>query len=64
MSRTISYILILIGAVVAIYARAGEEQNQLILIGGIVVLMLGIYSVSRNIPSKQDQEEENKNTDA
>jgi len=59
MSRIISYILILTGALVAIYAQAGEEQNQYILIGGIVVLMMGIYRVSRNIPSKKDQEENN-----
>jgi len=59
MSRIISYILILTGALVAIYAQAGEEQNQYILIGGIVVLMMGIYRVSRNIPSKKDQGENN-----
>lgn len=61
MSRIISYILILIGSFVAIYAQAGEEQNQYILIGGIVVLMIGIYRVSRNIPSKKDQNENNQN---
>ncbi|WCO03017.1 hypothetical protein [Psychroserpens ponticola] len=56
MSRVISYILILTGAIIAIYAQAGEQQNQYVLIGGIMVLMLGIYRVSRNIPSKKDQE--------
>ncbi|NRA91873.1 MAG: hypothetical protein HRU26_04160 [Psychroserpens sp.] len=54
-----SYILILLGAMVAIYAQAGEEQNQFILIGGIVCLMLGIYRISRNIPSKTDTDEQN-----
>jgi len=58
MSRIISYILILIGAFVAIYAQAGEDQNQYILLGGIVVLMLGIYRISRNIPNKNNQEED------
>ncbi|OUR99022.1 hypothetical protein A9Q86_13215 [Flavobacteriales bacterium 33_180_T64] len=57
MSRTVSYILIVIGAIIAIYAQAQEQQNQYILIGGIVVLMLGIYSISRNIPSKNDSDE-------
>ena len=61
MSRIISYILIITGAFVAIYAQAEEEQNQYILIGGIVVLMMGIYRVSRNIPSKKDQDENNQN---
>ena len=58
-SRVFSYFLIVIGAIIAIYAQAGEEQNQYILIGGIVMLMLGIYRISRHIPSKKDQEESN-----
>jgi putative Mn2+ efflux pump MntP len=61
MSRIISYILILTGALVAIYAQANEEQNQYVLIGGIVVLMLGIYRISRNITSKNNQEEDHQN---
>ncbi|MFK7782579.1 hypothetical protein [Psychroserpens sp.] len=60
MSRLISYILIVTGAFVAIYAQAGEDQNQFLLIGGIVALMLGVYRISRNIPSKRNLEEENK----
>lgn len=61
MSKKISYILIIIGGFVAIYAQAKAEQNQLILIVGIVILMLGVYSISRNIPSKEDQEDEHQN---
>ena len=61
MSRTLSYILIIIGGFVAIYAQARAEQNQLILIGGIVILMLGVYNISRNIPSKKDHEDEHQN---
>lgn len=58
-SRLISYCLIFIGAIVAIYAEAQAEQNQYILIGGIVILMMGVYRVSRSIPSKQDAEKNN-----
>ncbi|MEH6537496.1 MAG: hypothetical protein V7719_13950 [Psychroserpens sp.] len=61
MSRKISYILILIGGIIAIYAQAREDQNQYILITGIVILMLGIYSISRNIPSKKDMDDDNQN---
>nr|WP_321234252.1 hypothetical protein [uncultured Psychroserpens sp.] len=57
MPRIISYILIVIGGLVAIYAQADEQQNQYILIAGIAVLMFGIYSLSRNIPSKKDRED-------
>ena len=61
MSRTISYFLIVIGGIIAIYAQAKADQNQYILIGGIMILMLGIYNISRNIPSKNDQDDEYQN---
>lgn len=57
MSRSLSYFLILIGGLVAIYARAEAQQNQFLLIGGIVVLMFGVYSISRNISSKNDTDD-------
>lgn len=50
----LNYILILIGAIVAIYAKTGAEQNQTILIAGIVLLMLGVYRVSKSVPSKEE----------
>lgn len=55
-SRLFNVLLIVLGAIVAIYAKAGAEQNVYILIAGIVFLMLGVYRISRNIPSKNDQE--------
>lgn len=51
-----NYILIIIGAIVALYSKAGEEQDQFVLIGGIVFLMIGIYRISKNIPSKKTDE--------
>ena len=56
MSRIINLLLIIIGGFVAIYAKAGVEQNQYVLIGGIMILMTGIYRISKRIPSKNDQE--------
>lgn len=53
-SRALSFLLIIIGGVIAIYAQAGADQNEYLLIGGIMVLMLGVYRISRNIPSKND----------
>jgi len=50
------YFLIVIGAVVAIYANANEEQNILILIVGIIVLMFGLFKVQATIPSKREKE--------
>ncbi len=56
-----NYILIIIGAIVAVYAKYDTEQNEYILMGGIVILMLGIYRISRSIPSKHDREEDTNN---
>lgn len=53
--KYINYILILLGAFIAMYAKAGAEQNQALLVIGIVMLMLGIYRVSKTIPSKNDE---------
>lgn len=48
----------MVGGIVAFYAQAQEEQNTYILIGGVVLLVFGIYRTSRNIPSKYDKEDE------
>lgn len=57
-SRIINVICIVIGGLVALYAQAQEQQNTYLLMGGIVLLMLGIYRISRNIPSKYDKQDE------
>ncbi|MCT4629107.1 hypothetical protein [Winogradskyella sp.] len=57
-SRTINFICILVGGIIAVYAQAEAQQNTYLLIGGIVLLMFGIYRTSRNIPSKFDKQEE------
>ncbi|WP_299526644.1 hypothetical protein [Winogradskyella sp.] len=57
-SRTINFVCIVVGGMIAIYAQAEARQNTYLLIGGIVLLMLGVYRTSRNIPSKYDKQEE------
>lgn len=52
MLKSINYLLILVGGLVALYAQAGDTQNQYLLIGGIVMLMIGLYRISRNLSSK------------
>lgn len=61
--KYLNYVLILVGAFVAIYAKSGVQQNQYILIGGIVLLMIGIYRISKTIPSRHDTENENDSKD-
>jgi len=60
--RNINLILIVIGGGIAIYAEAGEQQNVYILISGLLVLMIGLYRFSKQIPDKESIDEtENKN---
>lgn len=55
-SNLLSYLLILFGAVIAIYAKAGTSQNVILLIVGILVLMFGAYKLSSTIPSVTSKE--------
>ncbi|TDU40257.1 hypothetical protein BXY82_2304 [Gelidibacter sediminis] len=62
-SRLINLLLIISGGFVAIYARAGMDQNEYVLIGGIVILMIGVYRISKNIPSKNDPDSSTDNNE-
>ncbi|MGZ0016661.1 hypothetical protein [Yeosuana sp. AK3] len=57
--KYLNYILIVLGSIIAIYAKTGTNQNEYILIGGVVVLMIGVYRISKTIPSKYDQDDSN-----
>lgn len=60
-SKNINYIFIAVGAILALYAQNQEEKNEAMLIGGIVLLMIGVYRISKTIPSKKDSEDDIKN---
>ncbi|MGJ5640885.1 hypothetical protein I3217_02040 [Formosa sp. S-31] len=53
-----NYILIVIGIIVAMFAKIDPNQNKYILIIGICVLMFGIFRLSQSIPSKKNREDE------
>jgi len=55
--KYINYILVILGAFVAMYAKAGANQRQELLVVGIVMLMLGIYRISKQVPSKSEKED-------
>ena len=55
------YVMIFVGAVVAVYAQAGAKQNTVILIVGIVVLMYGVFKISQSIPSKSNHQGDDEN---
>jgi len=54
--KYLNYILIIIGAFTAMYAKVDEHKNQLVLMGGIVLLMIGVYRISKTIPSRNKNE--------
>ncbi len=56
-SRTLNLALILIGGIVAVYAESSEKQNTYILLGGIMLLMIGLYRLSKGISSKNQSED-------
>lgn len=56
LSRIINFLLLIIGGFIALYAESGTNQNQYLLVGGIFILMIGVYRISRNIPSKNDDD--------
>jgi putative Mn2+ efflux pump MntP len=57
-SRTFNFILILLGGIVAIYAESDKQQSTYILLGGIMLLMIGLYRLSKGIPSKNASNED------
>lgn len=59
MMKYLNYILIILGAIIALYSKIVTEQNLFILIGGITMLMIGVYRISKTIPSKFKDEENN-----
>ena len=62
--RYINFFLIIIGGGIAIYAEAEEQQNVYILISGLLILMIGLYRLSRQIPDKKRVDEiDNKKED-
>ena len=63
LSSLISFSFILIGGFIAFYAQSGANLNQYLLVLGIFVLMMGLYRISRNIPSKYDQENSKEEND-
>lgn len=56
-NNTISYLLIILGGLIAFYANAETQQNVYVLIIGIIVLMLGVYRLTTTIPSKKNKNE-------
>lgn len=62
-SKNINYIFIAVGAILALYGQNQEEKNEALLIGGIMLLMIGVYRISKTIPSKRDSDDDIQNNE-
>ena len=62
-SRLFNFMLILIGGIIAIYAKAEEKQDVYVLLAGIILLMIGLYRLSKGISSRKDVNETSNNID-
>jgi disulfide bond formation protein DsbB len=62
-SRTFNFILILVGGIIALYANAEEQQEVYILLIGIIILMFGLYRLSRGISHRKINSEDSTNLD-
>jgi len=62
-SRTFNFILILVGGIIALYANSEEKQELYILLIGVMILMFGLYRLSRGISSKPENIEKFTNLD-
>ena len=60
-SRTFNFVLILVGGIIALYANAEEQQELYILLIGIMILMFGLYRLSRGISSRKEDSRESDN---
>lgn len=62
-SRKFNFILILVGGIIALYANADEDQELYILLIGIMILMFGLYRLSRGISDVKLNSDETSNSD-
>ena len=58
--KNLNYILIISGAVLAFYGESESGKSTFLLISGIALLMIGVYRISKTIPSKNDEEHDSK----
>ena len=62
-SRKFNFILIFLGGIIALYANAEDDQELYILLIGIMILMFGLYRLSRGISERKLNSDEASNND-
>ena len=62
-SRKFNFILIFVGGIIALYANAEDDQELYLLLIGIMILMFGLYRLSRGISERKLNSDEASNID-
>jgi hypothetical protein len=62
LKRNLSYALILLGGILALYEQSKSDSNQYLIILGLAMLMIGVYRTSRRIPDKKQDSNNEENT--
>ncbi|MFH4968188.1 hypothetical protein V8G61_08280 [Gaetbulibacter sp. M240] len=62
--KYINYILLVVGAATAFYSDTFTDYNQktTVLVVGMVLMMLGIYRISRGLRSRSNQSDAEENS--
>ena len=55
-TKFLTYASILIGAIITIYEQATEHQNIILLTVGLVLLMLGLFRLSKGIKGDKPEQ--------
>lgn len=63
--QVLNLVIIVVGAVLLIYDLTGENENIYIKIGGLVLLMFGLYTATQQwVVGNEENEEEQPNNDS
>ena len=62
--KYLNYVLLVVGAATAFYSDTFANYNQktAVLVAGMVLMMLGIYRISRGLRSRSDQSDREENS--
>ncbi|MDT0691857.1 hypothetical protein RM549_18845 [Salegentibacter sp. F188] len=60
-SQVINTILIVVGGGLLIYAIAAENANQYFKIGGLIIIMIGLYRATNHWVATKDDHKEDEN---
>lgn len=56
--KYINFVLIVVGIILGFYSSNQTPKNEISLIIAIIFIMIGVYRISKTIPSKTENDED------